>query len=104
MDEIDSYIVPPGRLAPYAPETVPHTLHIIYSPCRFYTIGRQLTCPVPEPDPPVWKIYEAISKADGKVMSKDKLFVGPKKLTNEKTTDRQTERQGYRKTDKQSEI
>ena len=55
---------------------------------------------MPEPDPPVWKIYEAISKADGKVMSKDKLFVGPKKLTNEKTTDRQTERQGYRKTDK----
>ena len=34
---------------------------------RYYSIGRQLTCPVPEPDPPVWKIYDAVSKADGKV-------------------------------------
>ena len=34
---------------------------------RLYTIGRQLTCPVPEPEPPVWKIYDAVCKTDGKV-------------------------------------
>ncbi|XP_023332600.1 SCY1-like protein 2 isoform X2 [Eurytemora carolleeae] len=36
---------------------------------QYYSIGRQLTCPVPEPDPPVWKIYDAVSKADGKEAS-----------------------------------
>ena len=30
-------------------------------------VGRQLTSAAPECEPPVWKIYDAVSKTDGKV-------------------------------------
>ena len=47
-----------------------------YTPvCRHYEIGAQLTCPVPEPDPPVWKLYDAVSKADGKVTNNSLAYI-----------------------------
>ena len=32
-----------------------------------YEIGAQVTATGPEPDPPVWKIYDAIDRQNGKV-------------------------------------
>ena len=32
-----------------------------------YEIGAQVTATGPEPDPPVWKIYDAIERQNGKV-------------------------------------
>jgi hypothetical protein len=34
---------------------------------RHYIVGRQLTSAAPECEPPVWKIYDAVTKQDGKV-------------------------------------
>ena len=41
-----------------------------------YEIGAQVTATGPEPDPPVWKIYDAIDRQNGKVSHAELLFIG----------------------------
>ena len=35
--------------------------------CSLYEVGSLVTCPGPEPDPPIWKIYDGVCKQDRKV-------------------------------------
>ena len=32
-----------------------------------YSVGAQITSTGPEPEPPVWKIYDAVDRSNGKV-------------------------------------
>ena len=32
--------------------------------CSLYEVGSLVTCPGPEPDPPIWKIYDGVCKQD----------------------------------------
>ena len=34
-----------------------------------FDVGAQVTSTGPEPEPPIWKIYDAIDRTNGKVMS-----------------------------------
>ena len=34
---------------------------------RLYDVGAQITSTGPEPEPPVWKIYDAVDRSNGKV-------------------------------------
>ena len=35
--------------------------------CRWYEVGRQVTSIGPEPDPPVWRLYDGLDRDSGKV-------------------------------------
>ena len=43
-----------------------------------YEIGAQVTATGPEPDPPVWKIYDAIDRQNGKVREEFIFVLCPK--------------------------